>query len=118
MSDPVRLDRAYLAELGLARLSEDDQDSLLATLYDQLQTRVGTRLTAALTRTQLDEFEALTEAGDDQGCSAFLDDQVPDYKNVVREEHAALTASLEKQVPLILAELAPEELDARRPSPS
>ena len=107
MPGDVQLTRAYLAELGLDGLSDDDQTSLLAALYVELERRVGTQIAQALTTAQLDEFDELMATGDEQACVAFLNDHVPGYKETVRLEHARLTVDLKRRVPRILAERVP-----------
>jgi hypothetical protein len=107
MTGSVKLTREYLAELGLGGLSDDDQTSLLAAIYVELERRVGTQIASTLTTAQLDEFDALMATGDEQACVTFLSEHVPGYQETVRKEHARLTDELKRRVPQILAARVP-----------
>ena len=56
------------------------------TLYPELESRVGARLTIGLSDAQLDEFEALVDADNEDGASQRLTDHVPHYPQIVAEE--------------------------------
>jgi hypothetical protein len=56
------------------------------TLYPELESRVGARLTIGLFDAQLDEFEALVDADNEDGASQWLTDHVPHYPQIVAEE--------------------------------
>lgn len=78
----VSLDFEWLDGLGLGALSEEDKRSLLRSVYEELETRVGARLAEGMTLEQLLEFEAFMDAGDQQGAKQWLDDNAPDYKKI------------------------------------
>lgn len=56
------------------------------TLYPELESRVGARLSIGLSDAQLDEFEALVDADNEDGASQWLTDHVPHYPQIVAEE--------------------------------
>lgn len=56
------------------------------TLYPELEGRVGERLSVGLSDAQLDEFEALVDADNEDGASQWLTDNVPHYPQIVAEE--------------------------------
>lgn len=93
----ISLDFQWLDEHGLGALSRDDKQSLLAAIYEELELRVGIRLSQAMTSEQLAEFEALMAAGDEVGAKQWLDTNKPDYTEVA---------------PAVLAEMG-EELRSR-----
>jgi hypothetical protein len=66
--------------------SDNDVVEIARLAYEELELRVGTRLSESLTDVQLAEFEALIDSEDHEGAQHFLDTQVPGYKDVVRQE--------------------------------
>lgn len=80
----ITLDEEFLAGLGLGDLPAEDQRSLLGAIYEQLELTVGMRLAQRLSENELLEFEALVDAGDEGGLSAWLEGHVPDYPEVIR----------------------------------
>lgn len=49
----------WLRSLGYSQLSEEDAQSLLDTIHEELQVRVGARLSESVTHAQLVEFHKL-----------------------------------------------------------
>lgn len=78
----ISLDFEWLHGLGLGALSEEDKRSLLRSVYEELETRVGARLAEGMTLEQLLEFEAFMDAGDEQGAKQWLDDNAPDHTKI------------------------------------
>lgn len=56
-----QLDDNFLAELGLGQLPDDQKQAFLEHIYNQLELRVGTRLSEGLTDAQLSEFESFVD---------------------------------------------------------
>lgn len=72
--------------MGLGDMPDDQQQAFLDHLYEELELRVGTRLSEGLSEQVLDEFEKLVEANDETGALKWLETNRPDYKQVVAEE--------------------------------
>lgn len=60
-----QLDDQFLSDIGLANLPEDQKKPFLQHIYDELELRVGTRLSDGMTDAQLEEFEAIIDHKDD-----------------------------------------------------
>lgn len=71
------LDHAFLASAGITGLPEDAERSLLATVYKEMETRVGIRLSEGLSDAQLAEFEQFID-GDQGAVDAWLAVHAPD----------------------------------------
>lgn len=91
-------------------------DALLAAFFEDLELLVGMDLADQLTEEQLDELEELIDSGDEDASTAFLEAQVPDYKQRVRAQASRLSANVSAALPEIRAALArvPEATRARR----
>lgn len=81
-----QLDDDFLQSVGLGDLPEDQKKAFLQDMYEELELRVGTRLSEGMSDEQLSDFEKLIEAADDQGAVQWLQDNRPNYKEVVAEE--------------------------------
>lgn len=75
-----QLDDTFLEEVGLAAMPEEQKKAFLQHIYDELELRVGTRLSDGMSDGQLEEFESIIDRKDDI-ISAWLAKHVPDYHN-------------------------------------
>jgi len=56
-----QLDDQFLQDIGLADLPEEQRKPFLQHVYDQLEYRVGVRLSEGMSDAQLEEFEAIID---------------------------------------------------------
>lgn len=82
----MKIDDDFLKELGLEALSAEDKKAMIAQIVETLEMRVGTKLAAGLTDAQLQEFEQLMQAKDQDGALKWLETNSPGYKEVVKAE--------------------------------
>lgn len=75
-----QLDDKFLEEVGLADMPEEQKKAFLQHIYDELELRVGTRLSDGMSDAQLEEFESIIDRKDDV-ITAWLTEHVPDYHN-------------------------------------
>jgi hypothetical protein len=74
-----QLDDKFLDDLGLGGLPEDQKQPFLQHIYNELEMRVGTRLSEGLTDEQLDEFEAIIDHKDEV-VNPWMERFAPDYQ--------------------------------------
>lgn len=110
-----QLDDKFLEDIGLGDLPDDQKRAFLQHIYEELELRVGTRLSDGLSDQQLEEFEKIIDR--DQGViEAWLVANVQDYANdeVFKRMQAAL--KLEPSDPALKAEyVATKWLEVNRP---
>ena len=82
----IKIDEELLEELGLGAMSTTSRRDFLAHIYQSLEMKVGMTLAARMTDQQLDEFELLIDANDEEGCLDWLTTNMPDYGDVVHAE--------------------------------
>lgn len=99
----IRVDEDLLRRLGLDALSPADKKLMLRHIYETLEFRVGTKLASRLDSDQIEKFEALIQAGDEQASLAFLQQVAPDYKDIVAASFEALCEEIEANAEKILA---------------
>ncbi len=85
-----QFDDNFLQSAGLGDLPEDQKKAFLQDMNDELEFRVGTRLSEGMSDEQSSDFEKLIESADDQGVVKWLQTNRPNYKEVVAEELAKL----------------------------
>lgn len=75
-----QLDDKFLEDVGLAGMPEEQKKPFLQHIYDELELRVGTRLSEGMSDGQLEEFESIIDRKDEV-INAWLTTHVPDYHN-------------------------------------
>lgn len=75
-----QLDDQFLADVGLADLPQDQKQAFLQHIYEELELRVGTRLSDGLSETQLEEFEKIIDR-DQATIDAWLAQHSPNYQD-------------------------------------
>lgn len=75
-----QLDDKFLEDVGLASMPEGQKKAFLQHIYDELELRVGTKLSDGMSDAQLEEFESIIDRKDDV-ITAWLSKYVPDYHN-------------------------------------
>lgn len=75
-----QLDDKFLQDVGLNDLPEEQKKPFLQHIYDELELRVGTKLSDGMTDEQLEEFESIIDHKDDV-VRTWLSKFVPDYHN-------------------------------------
>jgi len=75
-----QLDDKFLQEIGLNDLPEEQKKPFLQYIYDELELRVGTRLSDGLSDDQLEEFESIIDHKDDV-IIEWLKQNSPEYYN-------------------------------------
>ena len=89
-----QLHPSFLATLGLGSMPEEEKKAFLAYVYEELELRVGTELSKDLSDTQLEQFEKLIEAGNQDAVQRWLEAHCPNYTLVVNEELEKLKAEI------------------------
>lgn len=73
-----QLDDTFLNDVGLAALPDDQKQAFLQHIYEELELRVGTKLSEGLSEQQMGEFEAFVDQAEDK-VRAWFAANMPDY---------------------------------------
>lgn len=100
-----QLDDKFLQDVGLGALPEDQKKMFLDHFREQLELRVGTRLSDGLSDAQMSEFESFIDRKDDK-VNEWLAVNVPQFEQ--DQVYQQLKAGAPEQIPqnVILAEYA------------
>lgn len=74
-----QLDDAFLKDIGMAGLPDDQKAAFLQHIYATLEERVGIKLSDGLSDEQLEEFEKIIDR-DDATVAAWLATHTPSYQ--------------------------------------
>lgn len=84
MSDWI--DESFLEEVGIKLSSKSEVSTRLEELMVEFESRVGNELIKKLSEEQVDEFEELMKNGDELKNLEWLENNYPDYQDVVKRE--------------------------------
>jgi hypothetical protein len=100
-----QLDEKFLQDIGLNDLPEEQKKPFLQHIYDELELRVGTKLSDGMSDSQLEEFEAIIDRKDDI-VTAWLNKYVPNYHNEADFINLQQAAQLDVNDPALRSEYA------------
>ncbi len=76
----MNFDEKFLQEMGLSAMPEDEKQKFLDYIQEELEVRIGERISRGLTETQLSEFDQIT---DQVEVRKWLEQNRPDYREIV-----------------------------------
>lgn len=100
-----QLDDKFLQDVGLGGLPEDQKKLFLDHFREQLELRVGTKLSEGLSDAQLEEFESFIDRKDDK-VNAWIAANVPNYQEDTIYQQLKSGAPAEIPQNVVLAEYA------------
>lgn len=110
-----QLDDKFLADIGLNDLPDDQKQAFLQHIYEELELRVGTRLSDGLSDQQLEEFEKIIDR-DHAVIDSWLAAHVQDYTNDQVFQRMQQALKLDPADPNLKAEyVATKWLEVNRP---
>lgn len=74
-----QLDNQFLEDIGMSNMPDNQKRPFLQHIYNELEMRVGTKLSEGMSDEQLMEFESIIDQNEDR-IDSWLDKFVPNYK--------------------------------------
>lgn len=110
-----QLDDKFLEDIGLGNLPDDQKQAFLQHIYEELELRVGTKLSDGLSDQQLEEFEKIIDR-DHAVIDGWLSAHVQDYANDQVFQRMQQALKLDPADPNLKAEYAATKwLEVNRP---
>lgn len=110
-----QLDDQFLVDVGLADLPDEQKKPFLQHTYDQLEYKVGIRLSEGMTDAQLEEFESIIDRKAEV-ITTWLETHAPDYQNEEVFQRLMQASNLQADDPGLRAEYAATKwLEVNRP---
>lgn len=76
----MQFDEKFLQEMGLSAMPADQKQKFLDYIQEELEVRIGERISKGLTEVQLNEFDLIT---DQTEAVRWLEKNRPDYREIV-----------------------------------
>ena len=76
----MQFDERFLQEMGLSAMPEEQKQQFLDYIQEELEVRIGERISKGLTEEQLNEFDMITDQAE---ATAWLERNRPDYRDIV-----------------------------------
>ena len=76
----MQFDEKFLQEVGLSAMPENQKQAFLQYVQEELEVRIGERISKGLTEVQLNEFDMIT---DQTEATKWLEKNRPDYREIV-----------------------------------
>lgn len=76
----MQFDENFLQEMGLSAMPEETKKKFLEYIEEEVEVRIGERISKGLTEVQLNEFDQIT---DPREAAAWLEKNRPDYREIV-----------------------------------
>jgi len=110
-----QLDDQFLIDVGLGNLPEDQKKPFLQYTYDQLEYKVGIRLSEGMSDAQLEEFESIIDRKQDV-ITNWIATNAPNYQSEEVFQRLAQATNLPVDDPGLKAEYAATKwLEVNRP---
>lgn len=95
----MQFDEKFLQEMGLSAMPEEQKRAFLNYIQEELEVRIGERISKGLTEVQLNEFDLITNPSE---AAKWLEKNRPDYREIVdrtvEEMKQAIRASRNKLI--------------------
>ena len=76
----MQFDEQFLQEMGLSAMPEDQKQQFLDYVQEELEVRIGERISRGLTEVQLNEFDMINDVNE---AREWLERNRPDYREIV-----------------------------------
>ncbi len=87
----MEFNEQFLQEMGLSAMPEEQKKRFLAYIQEELEVRIGQRISKGLTETQLNEFDMIN---DPEEAAKWLEKNRPDYREIVNRTIEEMKAEI------------------------
>lgn len=76
----MEFDEKFLQEMGLSAMPEGQKQAFLKYIQEELEVRIGERISEGLSEVQLNQFDLITDQAE---AAKWLETNRPDYREIV-----------------------------------
>ncbi|MBR3156812.1 hypothetical protein IKF20_00035 [Candidatus Saccharibacteria bacterium] len=87
----MEFNEQFLQEMGLSAMPEEQKQKFLDYIQEELEIRIGERISRGLTEEQLNEFDMITDQAE---ATKWLEKNRPDYREIVNRTIEELKAEI------------------------
>lgn len=96
----MQFDENFLQEMGLSAMPEAQKQEFLKYIQDELEVRIGERISRGLSEEQLQEFDAIDTT---EEAAKWLEKNRPDYREIVNRCIAEMKDAIAKNRAKLIA---------------
>ena len=96
----MKFDEKFLQEMGLSAMPADKKQDFLNYVQEELEVRIGERISKGLTDEQLQEFDSLLGT---EEAAKWLQKNRPDYREIVERSIQEMKDAISKNRAKLLA---------------
>ena len=90
----VTLDDEFLADIGLSDISDAEKQQVLEDVRTSLEAKVGVKLVQDMSEEHVNQFNDIIKGDDSKVAMDWLENNVPNYQDVVMEELEAIVEQI------------------------
>ena len=87
----MEFNEQFLQEMGLSAMPEEQKQKFLAYVQEELEIRIGERISRGLTEVQLNEFDMITNQAE---AAKWLEKNRPDFREIVNRTIEEMKAEI------------------------
>lgn len=87
----MEFDEKFLQEMGLSGMPEEEKEKFLDYLQEELEVRIGERISRGLTEVQLNQFDMIDNQAE---ATKWLEINRPDYRDIVNRTIEEMKAEI------------------------
>ncbi len=87
----MEFNEQFLQEMGLSAMPEEEKRKFLEYIQEELEIRIGERISKGLTEEQLREFDLITDQSE---SVKWLEKNRPDYREIVNRTIEEMKAEI------------------------
>ena len=87
----MEFDEKFLQEMGLSAMPEEEKQKFLDYIQEELEVRIGERISQGLTEVQLNQFDMITDQAE---ATKWLEINRPDYREIVNRTIEEMKAEI------------------------
>ena len=87
----MEFDEKFLQEMGLSSMPEEEKEKFLDYLQEELEVRIGERISRGLTEVQLNQFDMIDNQAE---ATKWLEINRPDYRDIVNRTIEEMKAEI------------------------
>ena len=96
----MEIDEKFLSDMGLSAMPEEQKKDFLAYVQEELEIRIGERISRGLTDVQLNQFDMITDPTE---AAKWLEANRPDYREIVARTIAEMKEEIRANRARLLA---------------
>ena len=87
----MEFDEKFLQEMGLSAMPEEEKEKFLDYLQEELEVRIGERISRGLTEVQLNQFDMIDNQAE---ATKWLEINRPGYRDIVNRTIEEMKAEI------------------------